>query len=607
MEIIQRFLIGEVDRIDELLHCRAGNDVIAAVLLDGERRLLDRLDRQFFLKDAPIRQSRQNAHNRAHQRVEALLRRGGNRINLNVRTLEMLLQTLKILFRARQIHLIGGDNLRPFGQIAIGDQLIADMLEILNRIAAFAARNIHHMHQQARALHVAQETDAQPHAFARALHQTGNIRHDEIHAVLAANTQIRGQRSEVIVRNLRPGRRHDGENRALADIRIADKTDVRNALEFQFKLGHFALLPRLGEIRRLAGRRGEMRVAPAAAAAVKQHMALTGLVHVGHQTTVRDQPHRRAHRHLDDKLFGALAAAQGRRAVFAVIRRILALITEIHQRVHIRIGQQHDVAAVSAVAAVRAAVLHKLFAMERDRAIAAVSGLGGDFNLIDKHSFLLLSLPSNPMGQLKQTIRAIITVIPWFVKGFIRALRRLARLWRANRPFFSFLRRFGKKMRGKPLLFRNFCAIIHNWHILVLHGTLQSQSPKGGERIMNKYELIYIIDTAVEETARKELIEKFNGIIAANGGEVVKVEEWGKRRLAYAIDYKTEGYYVYVAFNGASELPKELSRNLGINENVIRSQIVKLLEKKSSVKPRPVRVAPVSEETPAEAAPAEQA
>ena len=115
---------------------------------------------------------------------------------------------------------------------------------------------------------------------------------------------------------------------------------------------------------------------------------------------------------------------------------------------------------------------------------------------------------------------------------------------------------------------------------------------------MNKYELIYIIDTAVEETARKELIEKFNGI---------KVEEWGKRRLAYAIDYKTEGYYVYVAFNGASELPKELSRNLGINENVIRSQIVKLLEKKSSVKPRPVRVAPVSEETPAEAAPAEQA
>ena len=124
---------------------------------------------------------------------------------------------------------------------------------------------------------------------------------------------------------------------------------------------------------------------------------------------------------------------------------------------------------------------------------------------------------------------------------------------------------------------------------------------------MNKYELIYIIDTAVEETARKELVEKFNGVITANGGEVVKVEEWGKRRLAYAIDYKTEGYYVYVAFNGASELPKELSRNLGINESVIRSQVVRLVEKKSSVKPRPVRVAPVAPaaETEEAAAPAQ--
>lgn len=124
---------------------------------------------------------------------------------------------------------------------------------------------------------------------------------------------------------------------------------------------------------------------------------------------------------------------------------------------------------------------------------------------------------------------------------------------------------------------------------------------------MNKYELIYIIDTAVEEAARKELIEKFNGIIAANGGEVVKVEEWGKRRLAYAIDYKTEGYYVYVAFNGSAELPKELSRNLGISESVIRSQIVKLLDRKSSVKPRPVRVAPVAPAAEAEeaAAPAQ--
>ncbi|HIQ72222.1 MAG TPA: 30S ribosomal protein S6 [Candidatus Onthenecus intestinigallinarum] len=106
---------------------------------------------------------------------------------------------------------------------------------------------------------------------------------------------------------------------------------------------------------------------------------------------------------------------------------------------------------------------------------------------------------------------------------------------------------------------------------------------------MNKYEVIYIIDTAMEEGARKELIQKFADLIAANGGAVEKVDEWGKRRLAYAIDYKVEGYYVLMQFTAGPDVPKELQRNLQINENVIRSQVVKLLQKKSSVKPRPVR------------------
>lgn len=109
---------------------------------------------------------------------------------------------------------------------------------------------------------------------------------------------------------------------------------------------------------------------------------------------------------------------------------------------------------------------------------------------------------------------------------------------------------------------------------------------------MNKYEVVYIIDPAVEEEARKELIAKFNTLIADNGGSVEKVEEWGKRRLAYAIDYKTEGYYVLVNFQAEAELPKELERNLQISDSVIRYQVIKQLERKAGVKPRPVRVAP---------------
>ena len=109
---------------------------------------------------------------------------------------------------------------------------------------------------------------------------------------------------------------------------------------------------------------------------------------------------------------------------------------------------------------------------------------------------------------------------------------------------------------------------------------------------MNKFEVVYIIDPAVEEDARKELIAKFNALIADNGGTVDKVEEWGKRRLAYAIDYKTEGYYVLVNFQAEAELPKELERNLQISDSVIRYQVIKQLERKAGVKPRPVRVAP---------------
>ena len=122
---------------------------------------------------------------------------------------------------------------------------------------------------------------------------------------------------------------------------------------------------------------------------------------------------------------------------------------------------------------------------------------------------------------------------------------------------------------------------------------------------MNKYEVVYIIDPAVEEDARKELIAKFNALIADNGGTVDKVEEWGKRRLAYAIDYKTEGYYVLVNFQAEAELPKELERNLQISDSVIRYQVIKQLERKAGVKPRPVRVAPAAPVAPAAEAPVE--
>ena len=126
---------------------------------------------------------------------------------------------------------------------------------------------------------------------------------------------------------------------------------------------------------------------------------------------------------------------------------------------------------------------------------------------------------------------------------------------------------------------------------------------------MNRYELTYIIDTVLEESARKELIEKVSALITNNGGEIEKVDEtWGKRKLAYAIDYKTEGWYVLVTFKAPADLPRELERNLEIYDSVLRYLIVKLEVKKSSVKPRAARpVAAPAAEAPAVEAPAADA
>ena len=62
--------------------------------------------------------------------------------------------------------------------------------------------------------------------------------------------------------------------------------------------------------------------------------------------------------------------------------------------------------------------------------------------------------------------------------------------------------------------------------------------------------------------------------LAEQNGSAVEVEEWGSRKLAYPIDYKTEGYYVLMSFTSGPEFPKELDRILGITEGIMRSMIV---------------------------------
>ena len=92
---------------------------------------------------------------------------------------------------------------------------------------------------------------------------------------------------------------------------------------------------------------------------------------------------------------------------------------------------------------------------------------------------------------------------------------------------------------------------------------------------MNQYEVMYVIDAALEDSARVELINRFSDLVKKNGGEIDRVDEWGKRRLAYAINYKTEGYYVLMYIKAPSELPRELERNMQINDSVLRYLVVR--------------------------------
>ena len=92
-------------------------------------------------------------------------------------------------------------------------------------------------------------------------------------------------------------------------------------------------------------------------------------------------------------------------------------------------------------------------------------------------------------------------------------------------------------------------------------------------KISESYEVVYIIDPNQSEEAVAATVEKFKAL-AEQHGSAVEVEEWGKRKLAYAIDYKTEGYYVLMNFTSDPAFPKELDRVLGITDGILRSMIV---------------------------------
>ena len=98
------------------------------------------------------------------------------------------------------------------------------------------------------------------------------------------------------------------------------------------------------------------------------------------------------------------------------------------------------------------------------------------------------------------------------------------------------------------------------------------------EKKICSYETLFAVSGNLAEEDTKALVEKFVNLVKDNATDV-NVNEWGKRKLAYPINYITEGYYVLVTFKSEPSFPLELERVLGITEGIIRYMTTTKIEK----------------------------
>jgi small subunit ribosomal protein S6 len=93
---------------------------------------------------------------------------------------------------------------------------------------------------------------------------------------------------------------------------------------------------------------------------------------------------------------------------------------------------------------------------------------------------------------------------------------------------------------------------------------------------MRHYEMMIILDPSLEENTVQPSLEQFLTVVTAGGGSVDKVDVWGRRRLAYEIDKRSEGIYAVIDMNAMPDSVTELDRQLGLNEAVLRTKVLRM-------------------------------
>ena len=103
---------------------------------------------------------------------------------------------------------------------------------------------------------------------------------------------------------------------------------------------------------------------------------------------------------------------------------------------------------------------------------------------------------------------------------------------------------------------------------------------------MRRYEMMIILDPSLEEATVQPSLEQFLTVIRDGGGSVDKVDVWGRRRLAYDIDKKSEGIYAVIDMLAEPDTVRELDRQLSINEAVLRTKVLRPEHHGAAAQPR---------------------
>lgn len=93
---------------------------------------------------------------------------------------------------------------------------------------------------------------------------------------------------------------------------------------------------------------------------------------------------------------------------------------------------------------------------------------------------------------------------------------------------------------------------------------------------MNLYEILFILNPALDEAEMTKVVDKIEDFIKSSGGEILKVDDWGKRKLAYEVKNQKKGHYILLNFRMKPALIAELEKSLKLTETVIKFLIIKL-------------------------------